>query len=181
MKTTAMLPAFICLMALPLLTSASMAAGEGGGGSNPTVSQCKKGEVWDKKKQKCVKAQRGATDDESIYEAGRDLANAERYQEAIDILELAANPNDPRILNYLGYSNRKLGHVELGLKYYQAALAEKPDYTLVREYLGEAHLQMGNLPAAKEQLAEIERLCGGTSCEEYRDLAEEIEAFEKKG
>ena len=180
MKTTAILPAFLCAVALPFLASTAMAAGDGGS-DGQTVVQCKKGEVWDKKKQKCVKAQRGAVDDESIYEAGRDLANAERYEEAIAVLELAVNPNDPRVLNYLGYANRKLGRVELGLKYYQAALAEKPDYTLVREYLGEAHLQMGNLPAAKEQLAEIERLCGGTACEEYRDLSEEIEAFEKKG
>ena len=180
MKTNAMVPALLCAVALPLLASQAMAAGEGGD-AGQTVTQCKKGEVWDKKKQKCVKAQRGAVDDESFYEAGRDLANAKRYDEAIAVLELAGNRNDPRILNYLGYSNRKLGRVEIGLKYYQAALAAKPDYTLVREYLGEAHLQMGNLAAAKEQLAEIQRLCSGTACEEYRDLAEEIEAFEKKG
>jgi len=182
MKASTYLPTFLCAAALAFSASAAMAAGEGSGeGGGQTVTQCKKGEVWDKKKEKCVKAQRGALDDESIYEAGRDLANAERYDEAIAVLELAANPNDPRVLNYLGYSNRKLGRVELGLKYYKAALAAKPDYTLVREYLGEAHLQMGNLREAKEQLAEIERLCGGTTCEEYRDLSEEIAEFEQKG
>ena len=145
---------------------------------SPTVTKCKKGEVWDKKQKKCVAAKSGI-DDDSIYEAGRDLANYGRYEEAIQVLQLAANKNDPRVLNYLGYSNRKIGHIELGMKYYQAAIAEKPDYTLVREYLGEAHLQLGNVDAAKSQLAEIQNLCGGTACEEYQDLAKEIAEFER--
>jgi tetratricopeptide (TPR) repeat protein len=177
MRLAIILPAI--LLASTLGLPGAYAAGGDSGGSGPTVTKCKKGEVWDKKKKKCAPPQRGELDDESIYEAGRDLAKAERYEEAIAVLELAANQYDPRILNYLGYSNRKMGRIEIGLKYYQAALAEKPDFTLVREYLGEAHLQMGNLKAAKEQLAEIERLCGGTTCEEYQELAEGIEKFEK--
>ena len=83
------------------------------------------------------------------------------------MLSLAQNKSDPSILNYLGYSHRKAGRVLVGLGYYEEALRIDPDYTLVREYLGEAHLQLGDVAAAKDQLAEIEKRCG-TTCEEYQ-------------
>ena len=53
-------------------------------------------------------------------------------------------------------------------------MALDPEYTLVREYLGEAYVIKGELDLAKEQLAEIEKRCG-TTCEPYQDLAEAIE------
>jgi tetratricopeptide (TPR) repeat protein len=137
--------------------------------------ECKdtKGKVWNKKTNKCVDAQQGSLDDESIYETGRYLAKAERYDEAITILNLVANPNDKRVLNYLGYAHRKSGQIDVGMKYYQASLAIDPDYVLVREYLGEALIQKGDIEGAKAQLAEIEVRCGKT-CEPYVDLAEEL-------
>ncbi|CAG1015060.1 MAG: tetratricopeptide repeat protein [Rhizobiaceae bacterium] len=156
----------------------SFAAGDGGSGD--TVSQCKKGEVWDKEKQKCVVPGQGKLDDDSIYEAGRDLAMAGRYGEAIAVLSLAADKSDPRILNYLGYSHRKQGRVLVGLGYYQEALLADPDYTLVREYLGEAYLQLGDLEAARGQLAEIEKRCG-SGCAEHAELARQIEVFAARG
>ena len=91
------------------------------------------------------------------------------------MLSLAADKTDPRILNYLGYSHRKSGRVLVGLGYYQEALRNDPDYTLVREYLGEAHLQLGDVAAARDQLGEIEKRCG-TGCEEYVELAAQIDA-----
>ena len=153
------------LIASPLLVSSAFSAGSDGGGSGNTT-QCKNGKVWDKKQQKCVVPQQGMLDDDSIYEAGRDLAMAGRYGEAITVLSLAADKTDPRILNYLGYSHRKSGRVQVGLGYYQEALRIDPDYTLVREYLGEAHLQLGDVAAAQEQLSEIEKRCG-KGCREY--------------
>ena len=156
----------------------SLAAGDGGTGD--TVAQCKQGEVWDKVKQKCVVPQQGMIDDDSIYEAGRDLAMAGRYGEAITVLSLAADKSDPRILNYLGYSHRKQGRVLVGLGYYQEALLADPDYTLVREYLGEAYLQLGNVEAARGQLAEIEKRCG-SGCAEHAELARQIETFAARG
>lgn len=168
------------LLCMPLSISASFAAGDGGGNSD-TVQNCKKGEVWDKRTKKCVIAGQGALDDESIYEAGRDLALAERYDESIAVLSLAANKNDARVLNYLGYSHRKQGRVLVGIGYYEEAIKVDPKYTLVREYMGEAHLQMGDLEAAKLQLDEIEKLCGSQSCHEYEDLSAQIDAFVSKG
>ncbi len=137
--------------------------------------KCKdtKGKVWNKKTKKCVDAQQGMLDDESIYETGRYLAKAGRYDEAITMLNFVANPNDKRVLNYLGYSYRKSGQLDVGLKYYQASLAIDPDYVLVREYLGEALIQKGDIQGAKAQLSEIEARCGKT-CEPYVDLSAEL-------
>jgi hypothetical protein len=56
-------------------------------------------------------------------------------------------------------------------------VALDPDYTLVREYLGEAYVIQGKLDLAKQELAEIEKRCG-TTCEPYEDLAEAISAVE---
>jgi tetratricopeptide (TPR) repeat protein len=117
-------------------------------------------------------------DDDNIYDAGHALAMAGRYDEAIAVLSLAEDKTDPRILNYLGYSHRKAGRITVGLGYYQEALQNDPDYTLVREYLGEAHLQLGNIAAAREQLSEIEKRVG-KGAREYGMLAEQIDHFLK--
>ncbi|AZO22238.1 MULTISPECIES: tetratricopeptide repeat protein [unclassified Mesorhizobium] len=167
----------LAVATLPLFVAPAFTAGEGGGGgSGGGTTQCKKGEVWDKKKNKCVKPQYGMLDDDSIYEAGHDLAMAGRYDEAISVLTLAANKQDPRILNYLGYSHRHSGRITVGLGYYEEALRINPDYTLVREYLGEAHLQIGDLAGAQEQLKEIEKRTGKGS-REYGMLSEQIDHF----
>jgi tetratricopeptide (TPR) repeat protein len=165
------------LLASPMFVSSTFAAGSGGG-SGGTVTKCKGGQVWDKKQQKCVVPKQGMLDDDSIYEAGRDLAMAGRYGEAITVLGLAADKTDPRILNYLGYSHRKSGRIQVGLGYYQEALRINPDYTLVREYLGEAYIQLGDVASAKNQLSEIEKRCG-TSCREYTLLSEQLANFHK--
>lgn len=164
-------------LALPLLAAPAFAAGGGGGGGDGNT-QCPTGKVYDKKTKKCVNQQSGVVDDDSLYEAGRYLAEQGRYGEAITVLSLAADKTDPRILNYLGYSHRKAGRITVGLGYYQEALRHDPDYTLVREYMGEAYLQQGDVEAAREQLAEIEKRCG-KGCEEYALLAEQIELYVK--
>ncbi|HEY5818873.1 MAG TPA: tetratricopeptide repeat protein [Mesorhizobium sp.] len=163
------------LLALPLLGAPAFAAG-GGGGADPTPT-CSAGKVWDKKTKKCV-TRSSLNDDDSIFENGRALAYAGRYDEAIDVLTMAKDKTDPRILNFLGYAHRKSGRVEVGLGYYQEALRNNPDYTLVREYLGEAHLQLGDVASAREQLSEIEKRCG-KGCAEYAELAKQIDAFVK--
>ncbi len=149
----------------------AFAAGEG---STSTTPSCKRGHAWDKRKKKCVKAKKSSNlSDENIYQVARNLAYETRYEEAISILKLAKNQADPRILNYLGYSTRKSGNVQKGLTYYQAAIKANPDYTLARSYMGEAYLQLGDVKAAKVQLAEIKLRCKGT-CPEYTTLEDKI-------
>ena len=136
----------VAFLAAPLLATPVHAAGDGSSSDTP---KCSGGKVWDKAKKKCVDPQRGMIDDDSIYETGRDLAMAGRYGEAITVLSLAADKSDPRILNYLGYSHRKAGRVLVGLGYYREALIQDPDYTLVREYMGEAYLQNGDVAGGR--------------------------------
>ena len=154
-------------LALPL---PAFANDDGGGGNTPT---CPRGQVYSQQKQMCVDAQSGVVDDRSLTTYASVLARDGRYDEALATLDLLQNPNTPEALNYRGYATRKLGRVDEGIGYYLQSVALDPDYTLVREYLGEAYLIKGDLPAAKLQLAEIEKRCG-TTCEPYQDLAEAI-------
>lgn len=155
-----------------LSVAPSVFAMDSGTSTTPT---CMNGKVWDKKKKKCVKAEKESNlSDDNLLEAARDLAYNGRYEEAITALKLAENERDPRILNLIGYATRKSGDVEKGLTYYRAALAIDPDYTLVREYMGEAFIQLGQIDKAREQLSEIENRCG-TGCQEYAMLKAEID------
>lgn len=163
------------------LTLPAFAAGDGGGGSGGSdastsaETKCKEteGKVWNKKTKKCENAQEGSLDIDSIYETARHLATIGRYDEAIVLLYPLSDKQDKRVLNYLGYSWRKSGHVDVGLKYYKQALAIDPDYVLVREYMGEALIQKGDIAGAKVQLQEIANRCGET-CEPYMALKAEL-------
>jgi tetratricopeptide (TPR) repeat protein len=175
--------AAMLLMAAPLASGPSFSAGGGGGnsgGSNggANMPQCAAGKVYDKRTKKCVAQKSGAVDDDTLFWSGRQLAEKGDYEEAIKVLSLARNKSDPRILNYLGYSHRKAGRVLVGLGYYEEALRIDPDYTLVREYLGEAYLQLGDVASARNQLSEIEKRCG-TGCREYTILSDQLSRIQK--
>lgn len=145
-------------------------------GEQPASNQaCPKGKVYDQGKKSCVQAQSGVTDDKSLTDYAYALARDGRYEEALATLDLLKNPQTAVALNYRGYATRKSGRVEEGIGYYRQAVALDPDYTLVREYLGEAYLIQGRLDLARGQLAEIEKRCG-TTCEPYGELAEAIDA-----
>lgn len=159
------------------LATPGFAAGSGGSDASPADTGCKKGEVWDKNRKKCVKAQSGVLPDEDLYQQGRSLAKQGRYDWAITVLGLVQNGEDPRVLNYIGYSHRKAGRLEIGITYYRKALGIDPEFNLAREYLGEGYLAAGRIDLARAELDAIARSCG-TGCEEYRDLAEAIATAE---
>jgi tetratricopeptide (TPR) repeat protein len=142
------------------------------------MTTCVRGEIWDKRVRRCVRARSGLLPDDAIANYAYALAKAERYDEALDTLRLVKNQNMPKVLNYRGYATRKLGRVDEGVGYYRKAVELDPKYAQVREYLGEAYVIQGKLDLAKEQLNVIQSLCG-TGCEEYKDLAEAIEAAPK--
>src|ERR1700722_10238872 len=159
------------------LASAAFAAGGGGGGGggggagsgesgetahrvNKTdLMTCAPGMVWDTKHHKCLTRHSGVMPDPDLTEYAYALAKADRYQEAIDVLDLLDNPNTPRALNYRGYATRKLGRTDEGIGYYLKSVALDPSYPQVREYLGEAYVIEGKYDLAKEQLSTIEKLC----------------------
>ena len=101
------------------------------------------------------------------------LAKAGEYEWALQVLAAIQNQNDPRVLNYTGYSNRKAGRLEIGITYYRKALAIDPNFVLAREYLGEGYVAAGRIDLAKLELNEIKNRAG-TGSEEYQDLSKAI-------
>ena len=135
---------------------------------------CSPGQVWDMEHQKCLERRIGILPDSELTDYAFTLAGAERYQEAIDVLDLLDNANTPRALNARGYATRKLGRTDEGISYYLRSVALDPAYPLVREYLGEAYVIEGKFDLAKEQLAAIETICG-KDCPYYGQLEKALE------
>ena len=129
--------------------------------------------VWDTKQKKCLARHSGVLPDPELTEYAFALAKADRYQEAIDVLDLLDNPITARALNYRGYATRKLGRTDEGISYYLKSVELDPSYPQVREYLGEAYIVEGKYDLAKEQLVMIERLCG-SGCVYYEDSADAL-------
>jgi len=108
------------------------------------------------------------------YMAVKAEVDAGAYQSALTRLMALdqATPNDPDILNLIGFSLRKTGHPDQALDYYSRALAQKPDHLGANEYLGELYLELKQPAKAQERLAVLEKACG--DCEEYQELKEKI-------
>lgn len=134
-----------------------------------TTTVCTDGKVWDEKSKACIEVKAGLMTDDQIYLAARELAYDGQYDHALNVLEVAENQNDPRILNYMGFANRKAGRSELGMAYYQAALAVDPDYILARSYMGQGMIADGDIGGAWEQLTEI-KARGGEGTWAYASL-----------
>jgi tetratricopeptide (TPR) repeat protein len=139
------------------------------------LTTCEPGQVWDAKQHKCLSKHSGVLPDPELTEYAYALAKVDRYQEALDVLDMLDNPNTPRALNYRGYATRRLGRTDEGISYYLKSVALDPAYPQVREYLGEAYVIEGKYDLAKDQLATIEKLCGSKDCEYYEDLADALE------
>ncbi|AYG66880.1 MULTISPECIES: tetratricopeptide repeat protein [unclassified Rhizobium] len=138
-----------------------------------TTTKCTDGKVWDKDKKECVKPKQSGFNDDQLFKAAREFAYAGQYDNAITVLKLARNQNDPRILNYLGYANRKAGRMELGMSYYRKALQRDENYILARSYMGQALLERGDVQGARVQLVEI-RDRGGENTWAYRSLLQSL-------
>ena len=162
----------LCLAAAGPLPARADGGGDSGGGGQSTQT-CPRGQVWDSTTSRCVQAQAGVLPDRQLADYAYALAKAERYDEALDVLNLLQNRNTPQALNYRGYATRKLGRVDEGIGYYLQSVKLDPHYAQVREYLGEAYVIKGELARAKAQLRAIKAICG-TECEEYEDLAKAI-------
>jgi tetratricopeptide (TPR) repeat protein len=152
------------------LTAAGPALADGGGSDRSDPPTCQRGETWDSRSHKCVRAERGVLPDEALTDYAFALIKAGRYDEAVTTLDLLVNPNTPVALNYRGYATRKQGRIDEGISYYLKSVALDPQYAQVREYLGEAYLLKGDMAAAQAQLQAIKQICGSV-CEEYQHLA----------
>jgi tetratricopeptide (TPR) repeat protein len=114
------------------------------------------------------------------YKQAAELIDDEEYAEAIPLLQQSIQEKGEYAdaLNLLGYANRMLGDKAKALTYYTKALNLEPDHLGANEYLGELYLEMNDLAKAEERLAVLKNACG--DCDEYDDLADEIEDYKEE-
>jgi tetratricopeptide (TPR) repeat protein len=176
----------ICRLALAFgfaaaLSAPAFAVGDESDETKPppkteTTTKCADGKVWDKKRKECVDPKKQSFNDDDLYKFAREFAYAGQYDNAIAVLTLARNQNDPRILNYLGYSNRKAGRFEIGMSYYRKALKLDENYILARSYMGQALVEEGDVQGGRVQLVEI-RDRGGQDTWAYRALLQSLNGY----
>ncbi len=124
---------------------------------------------------------KSAKKDNPAYAQAVKLVDAGDYAGAVPLLQkaIAADPTNADAHNYLGFSHRKLGNVDVALTQYGKALELNPKHLAANEYLGELYLDLDQLDKAKERLAVLDGACF-FGCEEYRELKAKVEAYRGK-
>lgn len=125
-----------------------------------TTTKCEEGFVWNAETKACVAPDDAQLDDDTRFNAVRELAYADRPEEALQVLATMTEGKTDRVLTYMAFANRKAGRLEEGMALYDAALMKNPDNILARSYMGQALVGMGETALAKVQLDEI-RARGG--------------------
>ena len=90
------------------------------------------------------------------------------YAQAFNKLEKAykSDKKNPDILNYMGFTSRKVGNFEQAEKFYLKGLSIKPNHNGINEYLGELYVQTNRMDKARERLNVLKNC----KCEEYGEL-----------
>ena len=90
------------------------------------------------------------------------------YLKAYDILKEAnkIEPNNPDVLNYLGFTLRKTGDLKNAEIFYLEGLKLDATHPGINEYLGELYVETNRIELAKERLEAL-RDC---NCEEFEEL-----------
>jgi tetratricopeptide (TPR) repeat protein len=125
-----------------------------------TTTTCSGATVWDPKTQSCVDTRDSSLTDQDRYDAVRELAYAGAYTRAQAVLASFSAPRTSGALTYAGFIARKTGDMNAAYAFYAQALEIDPDNVLTRSYLGQAHVEQGDLVAARAELREI-RARGG--------------------
>jgi tetratricopeptide (TPR) repeat protein len=157
MHNRTLLSLVVLLAAMTLSGPAAIAAGGGGGDSVP------------------------AAPEDPDYAAGKRAVEAMNWQAALDAFNkvVAKDPGNANAHNYLGYTYRKSGQLDLAFKHYEEALRLNPKHRGAHEYLGEAYLMVDNLAKAEEQLKVLDKICF-FGCEEYNDLKKAVAEYRQK-
>ncbi len=121
-----------------------------------------------------VGPENAALQGEPDYRDAVRFIKAEAYDKAIPLLKTLDTrfPKEPEVLNWLGYTHRKLKDYPNAKLFYDAALAADPTYRPALEYQGMWYVETGDIQAAKANLAKLMTICA--SCEETQDLAEAL-------
>jgi len=119
--------------------------------------------------------------EDSTWSEARALVEEGRFESAIPLLfEVVGDDKEhAEAYNLLGFTHRKTGKLDAAFKYYNKALALEPGHRGAHEYIGEAYLELGDLPSAKKHLAFLDEDCV-FGCKEYDMLKESIAKFEAR-
>ena len=144
------------LVFLVLSFGSAFAAG-GGGGSDDTSSDAlyKSSVSLIKRAGKLEKKDNKAKAEKLYSQAFKKLSEA-----------LKKDKKNPDILNYMGFTSRKIGNFSEAEDYYLRGLAIDPKHNGINEYLGELYVQTDRIDKANERL-EVLKSC---DCEEYAEL-----------
>lgn len=110
------------------------------------------------------------------YLEAKALVEAEDYAGALVILGalVSEDPINADVWNLQGFSNRKLGQLDLAAQSYAEALRLNPAHLGALEYQGEMFIELKQLDQARANLETLKGLCA--DCEETLDLAEMLGA-----
>ena len=75
-------------------------------------------------------------------------------------------PNNPDVLNYLGFTLRKTGDLKNAEIFYLEGLKLDATHPGINEYLGELYVETNRIELAKERLEALR----GCDCEEFEEL-----------
>ncbi|EBA16327.1 hypothetical protein RSK20926_21415 [Roseobacter sp. SK209-2-6] len=152
-------------LSLPMITPLGAFAAGGDSWSPPkpteTTKTCKGKRVWDETKKRCVRPKQSSLNQQELLQAARELAYADRQEDAQAVLAALSEQDSPMALTYWGFTNRKLGNHALATRYYQRAIASDPNNFLARSYMGQGFVEKGQYGLALAQWKEI-RARGGT-------------------
>ena len=146
------------LVFLVLSFGSAFAAGSdssGGGDSNNSESLYKSSVSLIKRAGKLEKKDNKEKAEKLYSQAFKKLSEA-----------LKTDKNNPNILNYMGFTSRKIGNFSEAENYYLKGLAIDPKHNGINEYLGELYVQTNRIDKANERL-EVLKSC---NCEEYAEL-----------
>ena len=92
---------------------------------------------------------------------------------------IESNPGNADYHNLLAYTTRRGPNPDMAVvvSEYAEALRIDPKHRGAHEYLGEAYLQIDDVPKAREQLALLDKLCT-FGCEEYSQLKRSLKEYE---
>ncbi len=175
LKRSAIGIAAVLAFALPL--NLAIAAGGGGGGASGGGGSAGGGNGGGAGTNGQTLTINSDATAEAEYAQAQAAITQQDFQGAVSHLNnvLVSQPNNPDVLNLMGFSKRKLGDQTGAMEYYDKALSLQPNHIGANEYLGELYLEM-KLPAkAQERLDVLQQACG--NCEEYGELKEKIEKY----
>ena len=118
---------FILIIFSLLMTNASFAAGSGGAGDDNSITKLK-----DPK----TRAYKVIDKAKKLEKKGKIKKAKKNYKKAFEILSEynKKNPSEPNVLNYLGFTSRKIGNFEDAEAYYMMGLSIDPNHNGINEY-----------------------------------------------